>query len=82
MVGQRPERARLVPRRSPAGHAPGLDELQALFYASERPAIEQRRLALVLRDDEHDGAPPRIRIDLDAGRAVITRAARPAASGT
>lgn len=62
--------------------APGLDELQALFHASKRPAIEQRRLELVLRDDEHDGAPPRIRIDLDAGRAVITRAARPPASGT
>jgi hypothetical protein len=30
----------------------------------------------VLRDDEHDGAPPRIRIDPDAGRAVITGIAR------
>jgi len=62
--------------------APGLDELQALFYASKRPAIEQRRLELVLRDDQHDGAPPRIRIDLDAGRAVITGPARPPESGT
>jgi hypothetical protein len=60
--------------------APGLDELQALFYASKRPAIEQRRLELVLRDDQHDGAPPRIHIDLDAGRAVITGPARPSAS--
>jgi hypothetical protein len=62
--------------------APGLDELHALFYASKRPAIEQRRLELVLRDDQHDGAPPRIRIDLDAGRAVISSPARPSASGT
>jgi hypothetical protein len=62
--------------------APGLDELQALFYASKRPAIEQRRLELVLRDDQQDGAPPRIRNDLDAGRAVITGLARPSASGT
>jgi Family of unknown function (DUF6191) len=62
--------------------ASGLDELQALFYASKRPAIEQRRIELMLRDDEHDGAPPRIRIDLDAGRAVITGPARLSASGT
>jgi hypothetical protein len=26
----------------------------------------------MLRDDEHDGAPPRVFVDLDAGRAVIT----------
>ena len=62
--------------------APGLDELQALFYASKRPAIEQRRRELVLRDDQHDGAPPRICIDPDTGRAVITGLARPSASGT
>jgi hypothetical protein len=62
--------------------APGLDELQALFYASKRPAIEQRRIELVLRDDEHDGAPPRISIDLDAGRAVITGPVHPPASAT
>jgi hypothetical protein len=77
-----------VSSRPPPGHLPvrnarpGLDELQALFYASKRPAIEQRRIELVLRDDEHDGAPPRISIDLDAGRAVITGPVRPPASAT
>jgi Family of unknown function (DUF6191) len=63
------------------GHRPapatGFDELQAVFYSSNRHAIERRRLELVLRDDEQDGAPPLVRVDLDAGRAVITRPASP-----
>jgi Family of unknown function (DUF6191) len=67
--------------RRPASAA-GLDELQAMFHSGKRHTIERRDLELVLRDDEHDGAPPRIRIDLGAGRAVIARpavATRPAA---
>ena len=32
---------------------------------------------LVHRDDEQDGAPPLIRVDLDQGRAVITRPSSP-----
>jgi Family of unknown function (DUF6191) len=58
------------------GHRPapaaGFDELQAVFYSSNRHQIERRRAELMLRDDEHDGARPRARVDLDAGRAVIT----------
>ena len=57
-------------RRVPAA---GFDEFQAMFYSSKRHAIERRRLELVLRDDEHDGAPPHVRVDLDTRRAVITR---------
>jgi hypothetical protein len=64
------------------GHRPApasaLDELQAMYHAAKRHSIEQRKLELVLRDDEHDGAPPLISIDLDARRAVITRPAHPA----
>ena len=60
------------------GHRPapaaGLDELQAVLYSSRRHAIERRRGELMLRDDEHDGASPHVRVDLDGGRAVITRA--------
>jgi hypothetical protein len=63
------------------GHRPaaaaGFDELQAAFHPGGRQAIERRRLELVLRDDEHDGAPPRVRVDLERGLAVITRADRP-----
>ena len=55
--------------------AVGLDELQAMFYSGKRHSIERRELELVLRDDERDGAPPHVRVDLDAGRAVIIRPA-------
>jgi hypothetical protein len=55
--------------------AAGFDELQALFYASKRHTIERRRAELVLRDDEHDGAPSHVRVDLNSRRVVITRAA-------
>jgi hypothetical protein len=69
-------RLRLPWRREPEGRAmsaPGLDELHAIFYASKLHEIRQRRTSLMLRDEEGDGAPPRGRIDLDTGRAVIRR---------
>ncbi|MEV7123637.1 DUF6191 domain-containing protein [Kitasatospora griseola] len=49
------------------------EELHALLYAGKRVQLEQRRIELVLRDDEHDGAPPRTGIDLAAGTARIRR---------
>ncbi|MFG2693315.1 DUF6191 domain-containing protein [Kitasatospora sp. NPDC048407] len=54
------------------------EELHALLYAGKRVQLEQRRIELVLRDDEHDGAPPRTGIDLAAGTARI----RPSGSGS
>ncbi|MCD0451707.1 DUF6191 domain-containing protein [Actinocorallia sp. API 0066] len=51
--------------------AAGIDELQALFHATKRYELDQRRTSLMLRDEEGDGAPPRTRIDLDGGTAVI-----------
>jgi hypothetical protein len=41
-------------------------------HSGSRHSIERRELELVLRDDEQDGAPPRVRVDLAAGRVVIT----------
>ena len=38
--------------------AVGLDELQSVFHPGKLHAIEQRRLELVLRDEENDGATP------------------------
>jgi Family of unknown function (DUF6191) len=62
------------------GHRPapaaGVDELQAAFYPSKQHAIERRRVELMLRDGEHDGAFPHVRVDLDGGRAMITQADR------
>lgn len=67
------------------GHRPapatGLDELQSVFHAGQRHAIEQRKLELVLRDDGRDGAPPRVRVDLAANRLVITGPVRPPHAG-
>ncbi|MFE6050689.1 DUF6191 domain-containing protein [Kitasatospora sp. NPDC056446] len=54
--------------------ATATEELHALLYAGKRVQLEQRRIELVLRDDENDGAPPRTGIDLDAGTARILRA--------
>ncbi|WP_369333563.1 DUF6191 domain-containing protein [Trebonia kvetii] len=47
-----------------------------MFHSGSRHSIERRELELVLRDDEQDGAPPRVRVDLDAGRVVIPPACR------
>jgi hypothetical protein len=53
--------------------APGVDELNALFYATKRYELDERRTSLMLRDEEGDGAPPRSVVDLDAGTAVIRK---------
>lgn len=76
---------RLLARPGPAGSRPGLhpeagragatatEELHALLYPGKRVQLEQRRIELVLRDDEHDGAPKRTGVDLAAGTAVLRR---------
>ncbi|MEX2982766.1 DUF6191 domain-containing protein [Streptomyces sp. C36] len=51
--------------------ATATEELHALIYPSKRVQLEQRRIELVLRDDEQDGAPKRTGIDLDSGTARI-----------
>jgi hypothetical protein len=56
--------------------APGLDELQAVFYSSKRHTIDQRGAELVLRDNEYDSAPPHAGVDLIGRRVVITRVPR------
>ncbi|WP_171171285.1 DUF6191 domain-containing protein [Streptomyces sp. I05A-00742] len=52
--------------------ASATEELHALIYPSKRVQLDQRRIELVLRDDEQDGAPRRADIDLDAGTARLT----------
>ncbi|WP_424887107.1 DUF6191 domain-containing protein [Streptomyces sp. XH2] len=49
------------------------EELHAFMNANKHVQIEQRQEELVLRDDVHGGAPPRMGIDLKAGTAVIRR---------
>lgn len=48
-----------------------MEELHALFSSGKQVQIEQRREQLVLRDDEHAGAPPNFGVDLEAGVAVL-----------
>ncbi|MFJ4190965.1 DUF6191 domain-containing protein [Kitasatospora sp. NPDC089509] len=53
--------------------ATATEELHAFFNANKRVQTEQRRTQLVLRDDDHAGAPPRIGVDLEGGTAVVRR---------
>ncbi|WP_329316013.1 DUF6191 domain-containing protein [Streptomyces sp. NBC_01262] len=68
-------RAGMLPWRGSARQgqisATGFEQLHASFSPGKQSELEQRRVTLVLRDDEGDGAPPRTRVDLAAGTAVI-----------
>lgn len=55
--------------------APGIEEMHAIFYATKRHELDQRRTSLILRDDEESGAPPRSKVDLERGTAVIRTSA-------
>lgn len=71
-------RFRLPWRRDEVGRpvsAVAVGELDAFFHGTHRHLQEQRRTSLMLRDEENDGAPPRGRVDLDAGTAVVRRPA-------
>jgi hypothetical protein len=47
------------------------DEFTAVVNGNKTAELEQRRVELLLRDDESDGAPPRSSIDLTKGTAFI-----------
>ncbi|MFJ9343282.1 DUF6191 domain-containing protein [Streptomyces sp. NPDC101733] len=49
----------------------GFEQLHASFSPGKQHELKERRSALVMRDDEEDGAPPHSRVDLDGGLAVI-----------
>ncbi|MCM2420191.1 DUF6191 domain-containing protein [Streptomyces sp. RKAG293] len=49
----------------------GFELLHATLSAGKQEELKQRRTSLALRDEEGDGAPPRSRIDLDGGTAVL-----------
>lgn len=68
-------RAGLLPRRWSGRQgqisSTGFEQLHASFSPGKQNELKERRSALVLRDDEEDGAPPRSRVDLDGARAVV-----------
>ncbi|MFJ8040176.1 DUF6191 domain-containing protein [Kitasatospora sp. NPDC096147] len=49
----------------------GFEQLHAQFAAGKQHELEQRRTALMLREEEGDGAPPRSTVDLAGGRVVL-----------
>lgn len=63
-------------RNRPRVSATAFDELAATLYAGKRAELEQRRIELVLRDDQHDGAPPRGGVDLAGGVVQLGPAVR------
>ncbi len=63
--------------RAETGHtstrlaAAGVEEITAFWYGSKRRELDQRAEQSMLREDHSDSAPPRDRIDLDQGHAVL-----------
>ncbi|MFI6101944.1 DUF6191 domain-containing protein [Lentzea sp. NPDC051213] len=51
--------------------AVGFEELGANFEGAKRDELEHRKEERQRRDEEGDGAPPRSRVDLDGGTAVL-----------
>ncbi|MET9873376.1 DUF6191 domain-containing protein [Actinacidiphila glaucinigra] len=49
----------------------GFEQLHASFSPGKRNELDERRATLMLRDEEGDGAPPRSRVDLGRGTALV-----------
>jgi hypothetical protein len=68
-------RARWIPWRGTGREgqisATGFEQLHATFAAGKQNELDERKTSLMLRDDQGDGAPPRSRMDLEGGRAVL-----------
>lgn len=69
-------RAGLLPWRNGARQgqisATGFEQLHATFSPGKQSELKERQSALLLRDDEEDGAPPnRTLVDLEGGTAVV-----------
>ncbi|GAA1357835.1 DUF6191 domain-containing protein [Streptomyces beijiangensis] len=52
--------------------ATGFEQLHAAFSPGKVAELKQRQSALLMRDDEEDGAPPRCTsVDLEGGTVVV-----------
>jgi hypothetical protein len=51
--------------------AAGFEELDAFMGAGKRHELDQRNHSLMMRQDEDDGAPPEMKVDLDGNRVVL-----------
>ena len=59
--------------------ATGFEQLHATFAAGKQAQLDERKSSLMLKDDQGDGAPPRSRVDLDGGLAVLRLPSAPLA---
>ncbi|MET9595729.1 DUF6191 domain-containing protein [Streptomyces sp. NPDC006516] len=69
-------RAGVLPWRNSARQgqisATGFEQLHASFSPGKQSELKERQSALLMRDDEADGAPPnRTTVDLARGTAVV-----------
>jgi hypothetical protein len=51
--------------------AAGFEEFDAFMGAGKRHELDQRNHSLVMREDQDDGAPPAMKVDLDGNRIVL-----------
>jgi hypothetical protein len=75
-VLMRAGRAGILPWRNAARlgqvSATGFEQLHGALSPGKQHELKERQSALLLRDDDEDGAPPhRTTIDLESGTAVI-----------
>ncbi|WP_310794789.1 DUF6191 domain-containing protein [Streptomyces sp. TLI_171] len=79
-VALRARRSRWIPWRGTGREgqisSTGFEQLHAQFAAGKQAELEQRKTTLMLRDEEGEGAPPRSRVNLEGGVAVIRAAGR------
>lgn len=62
--------------------ATGFEQLHASFSQGKQDELKERQSALVMRDDEDDGAPPhRTTVDLEGGAVVVRLPGRDACRG-
>lgn len=48
-----------------------VNEITALFYGSKRMELDHRQSQSLLREDDAEGDPPRMGVDLDQNRLTI-----------
>jgi hypothetical protein len=51
--------------------AAGFEEFDAFFGTGKRHELDDRAHSLMMRQEEDDGAPPRMKIDLDGRRVIL-----------
>ncbi|MEU1547471.1 DUF6191 domain-containing protein [Nocardia sp. NPDC005745] len=51
------------------------DEFTALFYATKRMELDHRESVSMLRDEQDEGAPPLVGVDLEHHRVVLRKQA-------